>query len=74
MSRWQLFFSTLEEIGQVKQPVDLSKVITNEFIAPANDFDKAQVKADAEGRTLSAEVAAVDLDAIKERFFANVVR
>ncbi len=74
MSRWELFFSTLEEIGQVKEPVDLSKVITNEFIGPANDFDKAQVKADAMGRTLSAEVAAVDLDAIKARFFANVVR
>ena len=74
MSRWQLFFSTLEEIGQVKQPVDLAKVITNEFIGPANDFDKAKVKADAEGHTLSAEVAAIDVEAIKARFSANAVR
>ncbi|MHA1565953.1 MAG: ABC transporter substrate-binding protein [Alphaproteobacteria bacterium] len=74
MSRWQLFFSTLEEIGQVKQPVDLAKVITNEFIGPANDFDKAKVKADAEGHTLSAEVSAVDVEAIKARFSANAVR
>lgn len=74
MSRWELFFSTLEEIGQVKEPVDLAKVITNEFIGPANDFDKAQVKADAMGRTLSADVSAVDIDAINARFTANVVR
>ena len=36
LARWELFFKTLEEIGQVKNPVDLGRVITNEFVGPAN--------------------------------------
>ncbi len=74
MARWELFFKTLHDIGQVKSPVDVSKAVTNEFVGPANDFDHAKVKADAEGYTLSDDMAAVDIDAIKERFFANAVR
>jgi len=74
MARWELFFKTLSDIGQVKKPVDTAKVITNEFIGPANDFDRAKVKADADGFKLSADMAAVDIDAIHKRFFANAVR
>ena len=74
MARWELFFKTLHEIGQVKSPVDVSKAVTNEFVGPANDFDHAKVKADAEGYKLSDDMAAVDIDAIKGRFFANAVR
>lgn len=74
MARWELFFSTLSEIGQVKKPVDVSKVITNEFIGPANNFDKAKVAADANGYQLPSDMAAVDMDAINKRFFANAVR
>ncbi|MCP4385614.1 MAG: ABC transporter substrate-binding protein, partial [Hyphomicrobiales bacterium] len=48
--------------------------VTNKFIAPANDFDHAKVKADAEAYELSEEMAAVDLAAIKARFFDNVIR
>ncbi len=74
MARWELFFKTLNDIGQLTKPVDVSKVVSNEFIGPANSFDKAKVKADADGYELSADMAAVDIDAIKERFFANAVR
>ncbi len=74
LERWNLFFKTISEIGQITKPVDIDKAITNEFIGPANDFDKAKVKADADGYSLSAEMAAVDIDAINKRFFANAVR
>lgn len=74
MARWELFFKTLHEIGQVKTEVDVSKAVSNELIVPANDFDHDKVKADAEGYQLSEEMAAVDIDAISERFFANAVR
>ncbi len=73
-ARWELFFKTLFEIGQVKTPVDVDKVITNAFVGPANDFDKAKVKADADGYALPADMAAVNVDAINKRFFANAVR
>jgi NitT/TauT family transport system substrate-binding protein len=74
MTRWELFFKTLEDIGQLKKPVDVSSVVTNELVGPANNFDMAKVKADAAGYKLSADMAAVDLDAIKKRFFANAIR
>lgn len=74
LARWELFFKTLEEIGQVKNPVDIGRVITNEFVGPANDFDQAKVQADADGYVLPADMAAVDMDAIHARFFANAVR
>lgn len=74
MERWSLFFKTLHEIGQVKKPVDVEKVVTNQFVGPANSFDKAKVKADADNYKLSDDMAAVDIDAIKKRFFANAIR
>lgn len=73
-ARWELFFKTLVDIGQVKNPVDLTRVITNEFVGPANDFDRSKVQADADGYELPDDMAAVDLDAIHARFFANAVR
>ena len=74
LEAWELFFATIEEIGQITKPIDINTALTNEFIAPANDFDKMKVKADAEGYALSDEMASVDIDAIKGRFFANAVR
>ncbi len=74
MERWNLFFDTISEIGQITKPVDVDKAVTNEFIGPANNFDMAKVKADADGYSLSDEMAAVDIDAINKRFFANAVR
>ncbi len=74
IARWELFFKTLSDIGQVSNPVDVSKVITNEFIGPANDFDMAKVKADADAYVLGDDMAAVDMAAINDRFFANAIR
>lgn len=74
MARWELFFKTLFEIGQTKTSVDVANFVTNEFVGPANDFDHAKVKADAEGYQLSADMAAVDVAAIEARFYANAIR
>ncbi len=74
MDSWGLYFKTLADIGQTSKPVDINAALTNEFIGPANDFDKAKVKSDADAFALDADMAAVDLDAIKARFFANAVR
>jgi NitT/TauT family transport system substrate-binding protein len=74
MARWELFFSTLKEIGQVKNDVDVGKVVTNEFVSPANDFDKTKVAADADSYELPEDMAAVDVALIQDRFCANAVR
>jgi NitT/TauT family transport system substrate-binding protein len=74
MEQWSLFFKTLKQIGQLAVDVDPASVITNEFVKPGNDFDKAKVKADAEGYKLSEEMAAVDVEKIKANFYSNVVR
>jgi NitT/TauT family transport system substrate-binding protein len=71
---WKSYFKTIRSIGQLKKDVDVNKVVTNQFIARANDFDHAKVKADSDAYKLSADMAAVDIDAIKKNFFANAVR
>jgi NitT/TauT family transport system substrate-binding protein len=74
MSRWELFFKTLNDIGQLKKPVDVSQIVTNEFVGPANKLDMAKVKADAAAYKLSDDMASVDIAAIKKNFFANAIR
>lgn len=74
LDSWGLYFKTIADIGQISKPVEINSAITNDFIGPANDFDAAKVKADADGFTLDDDMAAVDLAAIKERFFANAIR
>ena len=73
MTKWTKFFDTLKKIGQLTVDIDVNKVVSNDFIGPANSFDKAKVKADAEGYKLSDDVAKVDLAAIQKTFFANAV-
>ncbi len=74
LARWDLFFKTLHDIGQTKSLVETSKFITNEFVGPANDFDHAKVKADADAYELNEALKGVDLAAIEARFYDNAVR
>jgi NitT/TauT family transport system substrate-binding protein len=74
MGKWTTFFETLERIGQIKKPVKASDVVTNDLVGPANTFDKAKVKADADGFKLSDEMAAVDLAVIEANFYANEIK
>ncbi len=65
-SSWQLFFDVGREIGQIEGDIALEEVISNDFIAPANDFDMNGVMADAGAFELSEAYQAVDVGAISE--------
>lgn len=67
IEQFQFFFDTYLKTGQISKKIDASSVVTNELIAYANDFDRAKVKADAEGYPLPDEYKAVDIEAIRKR-------
>jgi NitT/TauT family transport system substrate-binding protein len=54
--------------------VQAEDVLTNDFVGPANDFDHDAVKADAEGYALSAEMQALDMQAIEAGLFATAIQ
>ena len=64
----------MRTLGQVTKDIDIAKVITNEFVGPANTFDQSRVEADAAGYKVAEDMTAVSVDAIKARFYANAVR
>ena len=72
-ARWTAFFDATDALGQTTKPIDVSNVIDNSFVAPANTFDQAKVEADAAGFALSEDMAAVDVELIKAQFYANAV-
>ncbi|PAP93678.1 MULTISPECIES: ABC transporter substrate-binding protein [Mesorhizobium] len=74
MASWQGFFDQIHKIGQISSPVKAEDVCTNELIGPANDFDKAKVKADADGAKLSEGFAALDVEKIKAHLFDSAVK
>jgi NitT/TauT family transport system substrate-binding protein len=69
MASWQAFFDTIHEMGQISTPIDAEHVLTNDFIGPANDFDHAAVKAEADAFELSADMQALDMEAIQGGLF-----
>ena len=62
---WQLFFDTGRKIGQITKDIKAEDVCKNELIDEANAFDKAKVKADADGFALSPDYQSVDVKAIQ---------
>ena len=65
--RWRLFFDTIHEIGQISNPIAPEDVLTNDFVAPANDFDRTKVRNDAESYELPEEFQSIDVEAIRAR-------
>lgn len=59
LAAWNAYFSTIKQIGQITKDVKPESVVFNDFVAGANNFDKAKVKADAAGFQLSAAFASV---------------
>ena len=55
----------IAKLGQVSKVFKAEDVTTNQFIAAANDFDHAKVKADADAFQLSDDYKAVDVAAIQ---------
>jgi NitT/TauT family transport system substrate-binding protein len=74
MSSWQSFFDVTLKLGQITAPVKAEDVCTNDLIPGANSFDKAKVKADADGYKLKDEFAAVDVDDIKAHMFDQAIK
>lgn len=73
MASWQSFFDQIHQIGQISDPVKAENVCTNELIGPANDFDHAKVKADADAYELSEDFAKLDVDNIKSHMFDDAI-
>jgi NitT/TauT family transport system substrate-binding protein len=65
LDSWDFFFKTIHQIGQISSPINPADVIKNDFVAGANEFDAAKVKADAEGYKLPPEYASVNVEAIR---------
>jgi NitT/TauT family transport system substrate-binding protein len=74
MASWQGFFDEIHKIGQITNPVKAEDVCTNELIGQVNTFDKAKVKADADGYKLSEGFAALDVENIKAHLFDSAVK
>lgn len=73
MAAWQTFFDKIHELGQVTKAFKAEDIATNELVAPANDFDKAKVKADADAYALSDAFKAVDVDTMAAQLFDQAV-
>ncbi|HET7412079.1 MAG TPA: ABC transporter substrate-binding protein [Pararhizobium sp.] len=73
MQSWQTFFDTVRKIGQIKKTVKAEDVLTNDLIKGANDFDKAKVKADADGYKLSDKMKALDIENIRAHLYDGAV-
>jgi NitT/TauT family transport system substrate-binding protein len=74
MSSWQSFFDSILKLGQITNAVKAEDVCTNDLIPGANNFDKAKVKADADGYKLKDEFAAINVDDIKAHMFDQAVK
>jgi NitT/TauT family transport system substrate-binding protein len=59
MEDWNLFLTTIRDIGQLTRDITAEEIISNDFVAGANDFDMDQVTADASGFELAEEFEAV---------------
>lgn len=70
---WDRFFKLLKTIGQSGIDIDTARFVTNEFIAGANDFDRARVHADADGYALPGDLAAIDMAEVEAGFYGNVI-
>ena len=73
MTKWQAFFDSIYELGQVTKQFKAEDIATNELVAAANDFDKAKVQADAEAYVLSEAFEALDLEEIKAHLYDQAV-
>lgn len=59
LASWQLFLDTIKEIGQLTRDISAEDICKNDYIAGANDFDAAQVQAEAMAYALTPEYEAV---------------
>lgn len=70
---FQRFFDIQKELGLLSIEIDAKDYVLNDFIAEANDFDKAKVEADANSYQLPEDLAAVDMAEVEASFYASAV-
>lgn len=70
---WDNFFKILRTIGQSSIDIDAARHVTNEFVAGANDFDRAKVHADADAYALPPDLAAIDMADVEATFYKNAI-
>ncbi len=63
LESWATFLDTITAIGQLTREIPADQIISNKYVAGANEFDRERVAADAAGFELSAEFAAVQAPA-----------
>jgi NitT/TauT family transport system substrate-binding protein len=73
MASWQQFFDLSAQIGQNSAPIQAAEVCSNALIPAANDFDKAEVEAQAKAAEVSPELAAVDVEALRASMFDQAI-
>jgi NitT/TauT family transport system substrate-binding protein len=56
---WNLFLKTAFDIGQLSEELTAPDVLSNDWVATANDFDHEAVAAEAAGFTLSEDFASL---------------
>jgi NitT/TauT family transport system substrate-binding protein len=59
LESWETFLKTTFEIGQLTEEISADSIVTNSFVAGANDFDHDEVIAAATDYPLSEEFAAL---------------
>ncbi len=64
---WEIFLETIAELGQVSEVFDTDVILSNDFIAAANDFDHDEVQQAADEFELRPEYEEVDVEAIRAR-------
>jgi NitT/TauT family transport system substrate-binding protein len=67
LEAWNTFLTTIRSINQISKDIKAEDVIKNDYVAGANNFDKAKVAADAAGYQLPDEYKSVDVDKIRAR-------
>ena len=73
IGKFQLFFDTQKKVGQLSTNINAKDYVLNDFIAEANDFDKAKVKADAMNYKLPDDLAAVDMTDVEAKFYSSII-
>lgn len=58
---------TIKDIKQITIDVKVEDVVRNDYVAAANNFDKAKVKAAADAYALPDAYKAVDVEALRKR-------
>ena len=59
MDSWATFLDTITAIGQLTREIPADQIVSNKYVAGANEFDREQVAADAAGFELAEGFAAV---------------